>query len=519
MKNSKSITELRAFRQRDSEYERVMLDLVAALEQSLGEDVRGYRWEYCLGLTVMRVVDTCLFIEESISPVALEEIGKGASAFLQGGQGPGPMTASESYEATARIGEKATFEEFVSSDLSKPNPPRWHNLLWNLAQTISVMWSRKSGIAVVEPYMGYWQTLKFAFFLKARIFASCKVKASTEAAADLRSRLYSSISTSGSTDFDKYVRALVCAVIPLDLVASDTSISTPRTIEGFRPSAVVTSIGLSSCDRLRLFLTRTDKIPELFVLQHGSNYGTLKWGQSTTLDMKLADHFVSWGESKNGSIAGVLFRGQGTLRASFPRTLRIGLVLPRQEKSWMFFDTCVPYLEWMSENWVFLENLPTLTNVIARVMGPQSVLERSLFSSFSKRFHSAAWNSSGNFRRFRLSRHLVVFGYESTGMLECIASNHPFIAFWPEGLRYIRDEYHDVYVGLIQAGILHLSGLAAAKKVASFQNLEDLNTWWNSAQVQDAVTKASLILARRSRAPERELVNLIRNHMGHSGPC
>ena len=519
MKKVKPITDLGAFRHRESEYERVMLDLDVALEETLGRHVGGYRWEYSLGLTVMRVVDTCLFIEESSSREVLAQIAKEATASLKGHQGLGPMTGFESYEPTARIGAELTFRPFVNGDSNKANAPRWHNLLWNLAHSISVMWSRKGGIAVVEPYMGYWQSLKFAFFLKGRIFSSCQVAVSTGEVAELRWRLFSSILKTAHTDLEKCIRALVCALIPMSLLANPTSAVRRGSLEEYGPSAVVTSIGLSSCDGLRMFLTRNKTKPKLFVLQHGSNYGTLKWGQSTTLDMQLADHFVSWGTSKNGSLAGFLFRGQGTMRGFTPKTPRIGLVLPRQEKSWMFFDTSVPYLAWMEENWTFLESLPSLSNVIARIMEPQSALEEALSFSFSERFKLAEWNSSGNFRRFRLSRDLVVFGYESTGMLECIASNHPFIAFWPEGLDNIQDEYHDAYLGLIRAEILHLSGRAAAQKVCSFRNYEDLSSWWTSANVQEAVANASEILARRSREPERELANTIRGHLGRTRQC
>jgi len=79
---------------------------------------------------------------------------------------------------------------------------------------------------------------------------------------------------------------------------------------------------------------------------------------------------------------------------------------------------------------------------------------------------------------------LVVHNYLGTSWLESLAMNVPTVCFIPPGIHLFRASAQPFADRLQQVGILHYSGLDAAKFVNGFRG--DPSSWWNSAEVQEA---------------------------------
>lgn len=89
----------------------------------------------------------------------------------------------------------------------------------------------------------------------------------------------------------------------------------------------------------------------------------------------------------------------------------------------------------------------------------------------------------GSFERFAQSR-LVVHNYLGTTYLETLALNIPTVCFFDSNTYAFRPEAQPYFDALESVGILHRSGIDAAKFVSGLSdNPED---WWAKAEVQTA---------------------------------
>lgn len=78
---------------------------------------------------------------------------------------------------------------------------------------------------------------------------------------------------------------------------------------------------------------------------------------------------------------------------------------------------------------------------------------------------------------------LVVIDYISTGYLEALVMNIPFIVFWDKNTYFLNDQYSNFFDDLIDCGVCQTSPEDAANFV---NELEDVNYWWYSKKVQEA---------------------------------
>ena len=109
---------------------------------------------------------------------------------------------------------------------------------------------------------------------------------------------------------------------------------------------------------------------------------------------------------------------------------------------------------------------------------------------------------------------LVVHSYDSTGILEGLASNIPTLCFWNGGLDHLLPSAKPYYELLRGAGILADSPEHAAHLVSKYW--ENIDEWWESEQVQSARVVFCEQYARVERCPvmsmKRLLTGAVLNH-------
>ena len=79
---------------------------------------------------------------------------------------------------------------------------------------------------------------------------------------------------------------------------------------------------------------------------------------------------------------------------------------------------------------------------------------------------------------------LLVYSYDSTGILEALNLNFPVVGFWSSGVCNIRDSAVPYYKELFEANILFRSPEEAANHINSIWN--EISLWWVSNTVQQA---------------------------------
>ena len=102
---------------------------------------------------------------------------------------------------------------------------------------------------------------------------------------------------------------------------------------------------------------------------------------------------------------------------------------------------------------------------------------------------------------------MVIFSYECSGFLECMALNIPTICFWRGGVDHLFDDAADYYKMLENVGIFTNS----AEKAASYVNMnwDDVDGWWNSKSIQEVRIKFCSRYSRVVKNPTKMLANTL----------
>lgn len=93
-------------------------------------------------------------------------------------------------------------------------------------------------------------------------------------------------------------------------------------------------------------------------------------------------------------------------------------------------------------------------------------------------------HKKNNLKKLISKSRLVVFAYDSTGILELLTLNIPILAFWQNEYDYLIEEAKPFYTELVKAGVFHFSPITAAVKVNQIWN--NVDNWWSSTLVQEA---------------------------------
>jgi putative transferase (TIGR04331 family) len=85
--------------------------------------------------------------------------------------------------------------------------------------------------------------------------------------------------------------------------------------------------------------------------------------------------------------------------------------------------------------------------------------------------------------------------------------NIPTLAFWRNGLDHLNEYAKNDYQVLVSVGIIHFDPVSAAKHLNSIW--DDVDSWWESADVQSAREAFCSKYAAKSRAPLRTLSQIL----------
>lgn len=334
---------------------------------------------------------------------------------------------------------------------------------------------------------------------------------------DLRRELSASFS-GDSSGLMGCMRALLFELIPVcylegyrDLVKKSESMPWPD-----RPRLIFTSGNYDTDEIFKCWTaSRVERGSRYMVGQHGNNYGTHRYIAYRTTDQLTSDRFLTWGwrDSLPSHTPAFILRTSG-----FPELDPAGGLLlaedglPNRVYTWDIFPD---YTSLINEQFEFVRALPPAIKerLLVRLHGPDENLDR-----FGDELRWNDFDRTVNLERGKVlfadvvrKSRIVVFGYDSTGMLESLASNSPMIAFWSGGLSHLKDHVKPQYEWLIDAGIVHLSGESAARKIGEIW--DNVNGWWQSEAVQSARVRFCEIYARTSQTPAADLLKIIKDDL------
>ena len=258
-----------------------------------------------------------------------------------------------------------------------------------------------------------------------------------------------------------------------------------------KASLAFTSNSYSSNDEFKL--TVADSITrgmKYVVGQHGGDFGTSRITEICP-EIEFSDHYLSWGW---GSAEGnVISFGQikPKTRADIPVNLSgVVLFLRAPYTNYVDFDMTYFNSHYYKKVEALLEELEELQ--IPTVLRFQTGVSEGLRENFASvmkqmRYVKMARNRPSLGKLIETGR-LVVFTYDSTGMLELASSGLPFFLFAPDGIDLIRPKFTRNYERLRTAKLLSEQPIEAAQFL---QELINDNGKLNSERITTAITHFS----------------------------
>ena len=248
--------------------------------------------------------------------------------------------------------------------------------------------------------------------------------------------------------------------------------------------------------------------------QHGGYFGISKYPSfAERHELSIADRYITWGwKSSPIAVSGPILTTIGMNRKSIARGAKMVVVteqlwsLPRS--SFADFDDSPTYVEHLESCIQALpSNIRNSTKI--RLHPSDGTTAKSMNNWWTQHIPGIEIDDcSDSFRKTLKGAKLIVVAHNSTTLPENFSMNIPTLVSWKPEWVEIRDSAKPVFDILEKVGIFHSDSNEMARHIAAIWN--DVDTWWQSAEVRDARKLFCDSYAQSMPQPLRFLRSLLR---------
>ncbi len=317
--------------------------------------------------------------------------------------------------------------------------------------------------------------------------------------------------------FEKFVRRLLPRSVPSCFLEGYQCLSDTvgRLLWPKNPAFIFTSNNFDTDEVFKGWTAaKAETGTPYFAGQHGNNYGTHSLVSSTSWpELGATDAFLSWGWSGTSGKIVPAFNFKSCSGLEQWSLAPAGGLLLIEAPAWhacIPWDAAAEHHEYLAHQFRFVEALkPSVyAKLIVRMHPDVHRMKYSEHDRWSDRYPDVVLDDGKTplpdlIRRSRL----VVHSYDSTGILEMLAANQPFICFWPNGWGHLIDSATPHYELLRKTGIFQESPEHAAAKIIAVW--DDIPAWWFSDHVQQARGAFCEAYSRLTRSPVADLAKLL----------
>lgn len=316
--------------------------------------------------------------------------------------------------------------------------------------------------------------------------------------------------------FERFARALLGEVLPacylegyLPLRAAVEALPWPA-----RPKFIYTASSFDLDEGFKLWTaSKVARGTPYFAGQHGAGYGSHLYMQTKYAPEQTAtDAFLTWGwgDGTPRTAPAFIFNAAGLKTRRGIQGGGLLLVEASMLNQITHWDNYYEFGLYQEDQFRFAAALPAALRrqLTVRLHGSHRKFEWNDVERWRERDPDVVIDiGSETIGRQMEKSRLIVYAYDSTGILECLSLNIPVLAFWRDGLSHLSEEAQLHYRQLIDAGILLPGPDAVAQRVAELW--DNIGSWWNSAEVQSARAAFCKQFARSSAHPVRDLKTLL----------
>ena len=334
----------------------------------------------------------------------------------------------------------------------------------------------------------------------------------SKADANLRTNLAKRLMDNSMTDIEQIVSSMLFDVFPicylegyLELNSAIAKYNWPKS-----PRAIFTSNDFDSNELFKLWTAcKVEEGVTYLVGQHGNNYGVSCF-MDPSVEESTSDIFITWGwKGIDKTVPMFNFKTAGKKVKKNHGGSALLLVGYLFDNSSEVLTGMFSYSQYYREQFLFFDSLQKNARdaTIVRLLQPSVFSEGNDVERWQERYEEINLDTSSKFEDLVAMSRLVVFSYDSTGILEMLSLNIPVIAFWQNGLDHVRDDATPFYEDLLRVGILHLNPESAAIKVNEVWN--NPSDWWNSDCIQEARLKFCEQFSASRKHPIRDLRKIL----------
>lgn len=364
---------------------------------------------------------------------------------------------------------------------------------------------------IVKSYLPLWQDIKLQLALRQcpQVWQSPPLKS---VSIDLKIRKKFTITSECHTGFEKFIRDLLPEMIPICYLEGYVQLN--QQVESLpwpsKPKFIFTSNSFDSDEIFKAWtgIKVAQGVP-YFTGQHG-NYQASPWLLNYP-EVISSDKFFTWGWSNRNIkiIPAFVFNIANQPRESKHGggLLLIELGPPLQIRA---YDADYEYGIYQEQQFRFVEALPEKIQkeLTVRLRAGWLNYRWSDDKRWSDRMPSVYVEVGKlHIKTLIAKSRLVVHSYDSTGILESLASNIPTLCFWDGGLDCFLPSAKPYYELLKGAGMLADSPDHAAQLVAQYW--DNIDGWWESEKVQSARRLFCEQYARVEEHPVRTMKQLL----------
>jgi putative transferase (TIGR04331 family) len=258
-----------------------------------------------------------------------------------------------------------------------------------------------------------------------------------------------------------------------------------------KPRFIFTSNAFSSNEVFKIWTAeKTENGVPYYIGQHGANYGTF-YDSKTWAEINTPDKFFSWGWN-DGYVAGQCvkaFNFKIINRSSSAYDKNGGSLLiqrgpgARDGVRDRFYEHICDHNDAMQLYRMLPELIKQLT--IVRLHHGVAARQSSDQITWNENFDNIKIdNGIGRLDDLIKKNRVLVFNYDSAGVLENMALNIPTICFWRGNFCHLLPSAKPYYQLLKDVGIYFDTPEQASKHISS--NWNNMDAWWYSKKVQDA---------------------------------
>ncbi|MBL1140619.1 MAG: hypothetical protein HND53_01150 [Proteobacteria bacterium] len=259
------------------------------------------------------------------------------------------------------------------------------------------------------------------------------------------------------------------------------------------PKFIFTSNNFAADEVFKLWTaTKVEEGTPYFVGQHGANYGTM-YGCEIWPELTTCDRFLSWGWDNSfyanfkNIIPAFNFKVAGFKKKCFDKSGSLILIERGPGSRDGPQDRHYEHILLQKDVFSFFDEL-------VEIAKDKTIVRLHHGSKYHGASDEVIWKEHSPRTQLDLGdrdiwdlikeSRIVVYTYDSAGILENMALNIPTICFWRGGLEHLLPGAKPYYELLRSVDILADTPKAAAKHISNYWH--DIGSWWDRDDVQEA---------------------------------